>query len=197
MARGKPACPGTLCKRPALVEGISLPSLVHKARIGPNSSSPDKLSLAPQTQTASAPRRQRGLRSASSGHRSQGCHTSGTGVRRDAPAPAGLLSPSADPSTPEESTQAPPALRLPTSACQTGKPVHSRTVLLWNTSWLLSPGDLPHFGWCSHGRGTQRLFAPGQGLSRASQPMSCSPQGDAPVSPSGGCAPKHHSLLPN
>lgn len=124
-----------------------------------------------------------GLRSASSGHRSQGCHTSGDGVRDDAPSPAGLLSPSADPSTPEESPQAPPALRLPTSARQTGKPAPSRTVLLWGTSWLLSPGDVPHLAWGSHGRGTQRPCAPGQGLSPASGPISRSPQGDAQVSP--------------
>lgn len=139
----------------------------------------------------------RGLWPASFGHRSHGCPTSWAGVSHDAPAPAGLLSPSADPSMPEESLWAPSAPHLPRSARLMGKLAPSRTVLLWGTLWLLSPRDVPHLGWCCHGRGTQRPYAARQGLSPASQPTPRSPRGDAQVRPSRVCAPKRYSLLPN
>lgn len=68
-------CPhgeGTLCKLPALMEGISLLCLVHDTMVRLNFSSLDSLSLVPQTQLLSVPwgtaSRQGWLRSASSGH---------------------------------------------------------------------------------------------------------------------------------
>lgn len=46
--------------------------------------------------------------------------------------------------------------------------------------------------------GAPMAEAPKSPTSRAgARPTPCSPQGDAQVSPSGGCAPKRYSLLPN